>query len=86
MDVFWGFLFSFPCAAILILKATQGEDIYLRQYITMAFVVFWGLRLTVHIILRHSVEDQRFVEMRENWMQGGLTSYYIKAFIFFFIA
>lgn len=29
--------------------------------------MFWGLRLAIHIALRHKGEDARYVEMRKIW-------------------
>lgn len=48
-------------------------------------ITVWGVRLAIHIGIRHNGEDFRYVDMRNGWMQGGLSAYYIKAFLYVFM-
>jgi steroid 5-alpha reductase family enzyme len=43
------------------------------------------VRLAIHIGLRHTTEDFRYVEMRNSWMAEGEITYFIKAFIYIFM-
>lgn len=67
IDVWWGFTFVFPIIALFIKKWAQGTDIYIRQWIILILVTIWATRLGLHIGLRHTKEDFRYVDMRERW-------------------
>ena len=83
--MFWGLTFITPLAALLILYGVTGQMIYARVWLNFVLVSIWGIRLAIHIGVRHTKEDFRYVEMREGWMKGGLCSYYIQAFLKVFI-
>lgn len=51
----------------------------------MVLVSIWGLRLAIHIGIRHTKEDFRYVDMRNRWMAGGIWVYYISALVYIFL-
>lgn len=63
--------------ALLILFGVQGLPIYARVWLNFVLVSIWGIRLAIHIGVRHNGEDFRYVDMRNDWMKGGLSSYYV---------
>ena len=67
IDVFWGITFILPLLTILGLKLGRGEQIYARLILNLVCVFLWGLRLALHIGLRHNGEDFRYVDMRRRW-------------------
>lgn len=69
----------------MILYAAQGYGIPARVWLVVACVALWSIRLGLHIGLRHKSEDFRYVDMRNRWMEFGLTGYYIRAFIYVFM-
>jgi steroid 5-alpha reductase family enzyme len=85
IDVFWGLTFITPIAALLIYFAAQGMTIYDRVILNTVLVTIWGVRLALHIGVRHTKEDFRYTDMRNRWMEGGLTAYYISAFVYVFM-
>jgi len=48
-------------------------------------ISLWGLRLALHIGVRHKQEDFRYQDMRRNWMKHGIVAYYIIAFLAIFM-
>ena len=77
IDVMWGFTFLLPLLALIFLKLGKGEKVEARVILNVVLVGIWAVRLGVHIGVRHSGEDFRYVEMRTNWMKHGLLAYYI---------
>ena len=71
-DTAWGL--GFVCVAWLTL-AIGG--IHPASLVTTLLVTIWGVRLAIHIHHRNSgkPEDKRYVEMRQNWRYGRLSSY-----------
>ena len=65
VDIFWGL--GFVLVATFYFVVTP--DISTRKFITMALVVLWGLRLSIHIFLRNlgKPEDYRYREFRKNY-------------------
>ena len=59
--------------------------IYDRVILNTVLISVWGLRLALHIGVRHTKEDFRYTDMRNRWMQGGLVAYYISAFFYVFM-
>ena len=55
-----------------------------RTLLTFVLVGFWGLRLAIHIGVRHKGEDYRYVDMRKRWSEKGKCNYYFSAFIFIY--
>ena len=82
IDVWWGWTFVFPNVALIIKKFITGEEVVLRVWIVLACVTIWALRLSLHIGLRHTREDFRYVDMRQRWTAEG--KYYIKTFAYIF--
>ena len=85
IDAIWGFTFLMPNLALMLLYAAQGYEIYARVWLVAACLFVWSMRLGLHIGLRHTREDFRYVDMRNDWMQHGLTGYYIRAFVYVFM-
>ena len=71
-DTAWGL--GFVCVAWLTL-AIGG--IHPASLVTTLLVTIWGVRLAIHIHHRNSgkPEDKRYIEMRQNWKYGRLSSY-----------
>ncbi|HSO88728.1 MAG TPA: DUF1295 domain-containing protein [Draconibacterium sp.] len=65
VDIFWGL--GFVLAATFYFIATPG--ISTIKIITMALVVLWGLRLSMHIFFRNAgkPEDYRYQQFRKNY-------------------
>lgn len=78
IDVMWSLSFCFPQITIWILRLVNGYGLNLRMIIITALAIVWALRLSLHIGIRHTSEDYRYKEMRENWTAEGC--YYLKAF------
>ncbi len=85
IDVLWGLTFIAPLVALLILFGATGQQIFARVWLNFVLISIWGIRLAIHIGIRHNGEDFRYVDMRNNWMKGGLCAYYISAFIYVFM-
>lgn len=67
VDVAWGLAFM---AIVTLLYALFGNAA-IREYVLLALVYVWGIRLATHIFLRNKgkKEDYRYEEFREKW--GG---------------
>lgn len=74
-DVIWGLKFIF--IAVLSLLFTQSYNIL--SYLLIFLITTWGLRLSIHIGLRHlkKTEDKRYKEIARNWGQW----FYLRSFI-----
>jgi steroid 5-alpha reductase family enzyme len=69
-DVAWGGLF--PMLALLVGGATVAfsDEPEVRALVALVLVFAWGLRLTLHIAHRFSIEreeDRRYARWREQW-------------------
>merc|ERR1712087_397250 len=84
IDVWWGFTFVFPIVALFIKKWSQDGEIFLRQWLVLALVFIWALRLGLHIFVRHKGEDFRYQNWRREWQANGMCTYYLKAFLIVF--
>lgn len=71
--------------SLLILRAIYHATITARMWLIFTCITLWGVRLAVHIAVRHNGEDWRYKKMRDDWMQQGITTYYVKSFFFVFI-
>ena len=67
VDVAWGL--GFVCIAWFTLFSSSS--FMLRQIITTTLVTVWGLRLSLHIFMRHQgkAEDVRYQKLRTLWGQ-----------------
>ena len=65
--------------------AATNVIISARAILVFVLVSIWGLRLAYHIGIRHSKEDYRYVDMRNRWMEFGLSGYYLRAFVYVFM-
>jgi len=70
---------------VIIIRGFGPDVLGLRVWIVALLVAIWGVRLSVHIYMRHKGEDFRYVDMRVRWMDEGLTVYYVKAFFYIFM-
>jgi len=78
----WGWLFVFPLATYLIWTQNWNP----RTFLVFSLVCIWAVRLSVHIGLRHTgQEDYRYQAMRRSWERKGKLAYYLIAFFFVFI-
>jgi steroid 5-alpha reductase family enzyme len=73
VDAFWGLGFIVVSAYSLV----QSGEIDLRKAIVNLLVIIWGLRLSVHIMLRNKDqgEDFRYKAWRKQWKFFFLRSY-----------
>ena len=71
IDVFWGITFLTPIIGLIISKAIRGVPINARIYIILGMTALWSLRLSLHIGLRHTKEDFRYVIWRKAWGEKG---------------
>jgi len=86
IDVFWGLTFIIADLTVLASKYIRGYHFTTRSFIVLAMALIWGLRLSIHIALRHQgKEDFRYAEMRANWMAQGKATYYCKAIGYIFL-
>lgn len=71
-DVAWGLGFI-VLTVVLFLQSNTN----LKTYVLLFMVMVWGIRLAVHIGLRHrgKPEDKRYAKMREGWKYKTLQSY-----------
>lgn len=55
----------------------QGSISSFKTLVLLSMVTLWGLRLALHISLRHKgkPEDGRYTEMKKNWRRKELISY-----------
>jgi len=82
VDTAWGLIFIVPNLIILCIKDNWNE----RTILTFILVSIWGLRLAIHIGVRHpGKEDFRYQDMRKGWMEKGSGYYYFAAFTFVFM-
>ena len=75
VDYFWGL--GFIVIAGYTLWKTPVHD-NLRMYIVGVLVLMWGLRLSIHILVRNSGkgEDWRYAQWRKTWKLFYLRSYF----------
>jgi steroid 5-alpha reductase family enzyme len=67
VDIGWGMLFIVPNLLVLM---KQSESLSPKQLLLMGLILVWGVRLALHIGLRHTgVEDFRYQDMRRRWSQ-----------------
>ena len=85
IDVFWGLTFITPLIALFITYAAAGLTIYARDWLILTLITIWGVRLALHIGLRHTREDFRYVDMRTRWMENGQCGYEWRAFFYIFM-
>ena len=71
--------------AVLVNKSLNNIPVAIRSWILLGMVCIWGLRLALHIGLRHKQEDFRYVDMRKRYSEAGQCSYYTKAFCYIFM-
>jgi steroid 5-alpha reductase family enzyme len=81
----WSLTFILPNAMILGSQLALGLPVSSRVLITNACVAAWGIRLAMHIGLRHKEEDYRYREFREWMSKDGKMWYYIQAFSIIFM-
>jgi steroid 5-alpha reductase family enzyme len=85
IDVMWSLTFILPNVMILGSQLALGLPVTPRAMITNALVAAWGLRLAMHIGMRHNGEDYRYAEFRRWMSKDGQAWYYIQAFSIIFM-
>lgn len=65
VDIIWGLLFVVSTWVAFLLD----RNFFVSQWIVLACVTLWGLRLSAHILIRHwgKGEDFRYKKWREEW-------------------
>ena len=72
IDVMWSLSFVTPNIFLLIYRGVLSDyGICARQIFANILVFIWALRLSFHIFIRHTSEDYRYKEMRQNWEKKG---------------
>ena len=62
IDVMWSLTFIFPIIGLIIKRfLDDGPSPDVRSWIVLSLVSIWALRLAIHIGVRHSGEDFRYV-------------------------
>ena len=80
VDMAWGGGFIL----LAVLNGILAESVFLRQWMILAFVILWGLRLIIHVYLRirGRLEDFRYQQMRQRWgRKAGIRSF-TRVFLF----
>ena len=87
IDAFWGISFVLPIAAVWIARAVAAnndnlsEAINARMILSFVCVCCWAFRLAWHIARRHTKEDFRYVEFRNNWSKHGTFWLYVQFYL-----
>ena len=82
IDTAWGLIFIIPNLIILI----RNGNWHWRTILNLTLVSIWGLRLAIHIGVRHpGKEDFRYQDMRKGWEARGKGYYYFAAFTYVFM-
>ena len=78
-DIAWGFGFIVAAGSSYLYQNHQG----LLPKLMILLVAIWGMRLSLHILLRNSKkqEDARYVELKKSWEKRPLLHAYFKVFI-----
>jgi len=82
IDVMWSVSFMLPNFTVLVIRMQNNLEMNMRIILAQALVTIWCLRLSIYIWIRHTREDYRYKEMREDWEKGGTCVYLTKAFGF----
>ena len=77
VDITWGFCFVIPNVVVLIIN----HNVNPRSIRSNILVLIWAIRMALSNGLRHSGEDWRYVDMRNNWMKKGKCFYYFAAYM-----
>jgi steroid 5-alpha reductase family enzyme len=67
VDIFWSIGIALPNLVVLIVNGNWHH----RTIISLILVWLWALRLSIHIGVRHSGEDWRYANWREQWRNAG---------------
>jgi steroid 5-alpha reductase family enzyme len=71
---------------LLVLIKQQGLDWSPKQTLMFALIFIWGVRLSLHIGLRHTgVEDFRYQNFRRRWTPKGKLYTYFMGFSYVFM-
>jgi steroid 5-alpha reductase family enzyme len=63
IDIFWG-----PGFALVVWASARSQSHFgAGGVLALALVMVWAIRLSLHILLRHSGEDHRYTAMRKKW-------------------
>ena len=82
VDIMWGILHIVPNLVVLCINNNWNE----RTILTLSLISVWGIRLSIHIGVRHTgEEDYRYQAMRAKWEAKGKCYYYIAALMFVFV-
>ncbi|MEJ0041551.1 MAG: DUF1295 domain-containing protein [Rhizomicrobium sp.] len=87
IDIFWGPGFALAAWA----GAALAPHLGLRAWLVLALVTLWGLRLGLHIFLRHKGEDHRYATMRRAagprwWWRSLFQVFWLQALLICFIS
>merc|ERR1711990_1438392 len=85
IDTLWSISFILPNGIMIAALNATGVAIDLRTIIVNSLLVLWGLRLAIHIGLRHKGEDYRYVAMRKRFTNNGFCCYLICAYLYIFV-
>ncbi len=73
VDIFWGLGFI----VISLFSLLQTDFVSLKKIIVTSLILIWGLRLSIHILIRNRGhgEDFRYANWRQTWKNFILRSY-----------
>jgi steroid 5-alpha reductase family enzyme len=81
MDIFWGIGFIFVSISSAFIQYLRFGEVSLSLLLICALVFIWGMRLSIHIYLRHTSEDPRYVEWRNAWGKNYWWRSYFQIFL-----
>ena len=83
IDICWSLNFLLAALLAFLLNGFLNKAFLIHQLLIIAFLMIWGLRLSIHIARRNigRGEDIRYKKRREAWKKG----FYIKSFFLIFM-
>lgn len=86
IDTMFGPMFANSAIAVIVVRVIQGGNVTPRMIFSTVPVIIWGVRLAVHIGIRHQGEDYRYKQIRENTTKKcGLPGFIFLSWFFCYI-
>jgi len=68
VDITWGVMHIIPNAVVAYHRIVNGgQEPSPLMLLNLALVAFWGVRLSIHIGMRHKGEDYRYIMIKKRW-------------------
>lgn len=85
VDITWGLMFIIPNSVLVYHRVyVREEEFTTLMKLTLAMVALWGVRLSLHIGLRHKGEDYRYKFIKKRWAHRSAPARFIWAFLYIF--